>query len=171
MHRLRFYGIDTLNKNKKWSNKYYSIDHGVNSRLDEIQASILNLKMKYINSFINKRRSIAQKYFMELKGLGIEMPIVNKRNFHVFHIFAVSHPRRELILKKMRSKNINLNIHYPYPIHTMKAYKKFTYGKCNYLFETEKKAKMIFSLPIYPSINNYEIESIIQNINKIVSKI
>ena len=171
MHRLRFYGIDTLNKNKKWSNKYYSIDHGVNSRLDEIQASILNLKMKYINSFINKRRSIAQKYFMELKGPNIEMPIVNKKNFHVFHIFAVSHPRRELILKKMRSKNINLNIHYPHPIHTMKAYKKFTYGKCNYLFETEKKAKMIFSLPIYPSINNYEIESIIQNINKIVSKI
>jgi aminotransferase EvaB len=83
----------------------------------------------------------------------------------------VSHPRRELILKKMRSKNISLNIHYPYPIHTMKAYKKFTCGKYNYLFETEKKAKMIFSLPIYPSINNYEIESIIQNINKIVSKI
>ena len=69
--------------------------------------------MKYINSFINKRRSIAQKYFMELKGLDIEMPIVNKKNFHVFHIFAVSHPRRELIIKKMRSKNINLNIHYP----------------------------------------------------------
>ena len=171
MHRLRFYGIDTLNKNKKWGNKYYSIDHGINSRLDEIQASILNLKMKYINSFINKRRSIAQKYFMGLKGLDIEMPIVNKKNFHVFHIFAVSHPRRELILKKMRSKNINLNIHYPHPIHTMKAYKKFTCGKCNYLFETERKAKMIFSLPIYPSINNYEIESIIQNINEIVSKI
>ncbi len=71
----------------------------------------------------------------------------------------------------MKSKNINLNIHYPYPIHTMKAYKKFACGKSNYLFETEKKAKMIFSLPIYPSINNYEIENIIQNINKILSKI
>jgi aminotransferase EvaB len=99
------------------------------------------------------------------------MPIINKENFHVFHIFAVSHPKRELILKKMRSKNINLVIHYPYPIHTMKAYNNFTYDYSNRLIETEKKAKTIFSLPIYPSIKNYEIENIIQNINKIVSKI
>jgi len=59
----------TLKKNKKWSNKYYSIDHGTNSRLDEVQASILNLKLKYVNSFIRKRRLIAQKYFQGLKEL------------------------------------------------------------------------------------------------------
>ena len=99
------------------------------------------------------------------------MLIVNKKNFHVFHIFAVSHPKRELILKKMRSKNINLGIHYPYPIHTMKAYKNFKCDNSNRLIETEKKARMIFSLPIYPSIKNHEIENIIQNINKILSKI
>ena len=61
MHRFRYYGIDTLGKNQKWSNKYYSIDHGTNSRLDEVQASILNLKLKYINFFIRKRRFIAKK--------------------------------------------------------------------------------------------------------------
>ena len=99
------------------------------------------------------------------------MPIINKKNFHVFHIFTVSHPKRELILRKLRLKNINLNIHYPYPVHKMKAYKNFTCDNCNCLIETEKKAKNIFSLPIYPSIKNNEIESIIQNINKIVSKI
>jgi len=71
----------------------------------------------------------------------------------------------------MRSININLNIHYPYPIHTMKAYKNFIYDDSNHLQETEKIAKMIFSLPIYPSIKSYEIENIIQNINKIVLKI
>ena len=78
--------------------------------------------------------------------------------------------RNELILKKMRSKNINLNIHYPYPIHTMKAYKNFKSDDSNRLIETEKKAKKIFSLPIYPSIKNHEIENIIKNINKILSK-
>ena len=71
----------------------------------------------------------------------------------------------------MRSKNINLAIHYPYPIHMMKAYKNFKYNASNRLIETEKKAKKIFSLPIYPNIKNYEIENIIQNINKILSKI
>jgi dTDP-4-amino-4,6-dideoxygalactose transaminase len=171
MHRFRFYGIDTLKKNKKWSNKYYSIDHGINSRLDEVQASILNLKLKYINSFIRKRRLIAQKYFKGLKGSDIEIPIVNKKNFHVFHIFAVVHPKRDLILKKMRSKNINLTIHYPYPIHMMKAYKNFRRDNSSHLIETEKKAKKIFSLPIYPNIKNYEIENIIYNIKKILSKI
>ena len=171
MHRFRFYGIDTLNKNKKWNNKYYSIDHGTNSRLDEIQASILNLKLKYVNSYIRKRRFIAQKYFKGLRESGITLPIVNKKNFHVFHIFAVSHPKRELILRKLSLKKINLSIHYPYPIHTMKAYKNITYDYFNRLIETEKKAKTIFSLPIYPGIKNYEIENIIQNINKIVSKI
>ena len=164
IHRFRFYGIDTLNKNKK----YYSIDHGTNSRLDEVQASILNLKLKYINSFIKKRRVIAQKYFDGLKGLDIQMPIINNKNFHVFHIFAVCHPKRELILHKMKSKNINLSIHYPHPIHTMKAYKKYTCNNCNCLTETEKKAKMVFSLPIYPSIKNHEIENVIKNIKKII---
>jgi len=171
MHRFRFYGIDTLKKNKKWNNKYYSIDHGTNSRLSEIQASILNLKLKYVNSYIRKRRFIAQKYFKGLMESGIMLPIVNKKNFHVFHIFAVSHPKRELILKKLSLKKINLSIHYPYPIHIMKAYKNFTYNYSNRLIETEKKAKTTFSLPVYPGIKNYEIENIIQNINKIVSKI
>ena len=171
MHRFRFYGIDTLKKNKKWNNKYYSIDHGTNSRLSEIQASILNLKLKYVNSYIRKRRFIAQKYFKGLMESGIILPIVNKKNFHVFHIFAVSHPKRELILKKLSLKKINLSIHYPYPIHIMKAYKNFTYNYSSRLIETEKKAKTTFSLPVYPGIKNYEIENIIQNINKIVSKI
>ena len=171
MHRFRFYGIDTLKKNKKWNNKYYSIDHGTNSRLNEIQASILNLKLKYVNSYIRKRRFIAQKYFKGLMESGIILPIVNKKNFHVFHIFAVSHPKRELILKKLSLKKINLSIHYPYPIHIMKAYKNFTYNYSSRLIETEKKAKTTFSLPVYPGIKNYEIENIIQNINKIVSKI
>ena len=62
MHRFRFYGIDTLGTNKKWKNKYYSIEHGTNSRLDEIQSSILNLKLKNISFFIKRRRLIAKKY-------------------------------------------------------------------------------------------------------------
>ena len=71
----------------------------------------------------------------------------------------------------MKLKNINLGIHYPYPIHTMKAYRSFKRDNSNSLIETENSSKMIFSLPIYPSIKNTEIENIVQNINKILSKI
>ena len=170
MHRFRFYGIDTLGITKKWKNKYYSIEHGTNSRLDEIQSSILNLKLKNINFFIKRRRLIAKKYFNGLKNLNIELPIVNKNNFHVFHVFEVAHKNRNKIIKKMKKRNINLSIHYPYPIHKMRGYKNFIKKNNNRLYETEKKSKMIFSLPIYPSLRDTEIQTIIHNLKEIISK-
>ena len=68
----------------------------------------------------------------------------------------------------MKTKNIMLSIHYPYPIHTMQAYKNLKPKNSNLLMETEKQAKKIFSLPIYPDIRNNEIENIIKHINNIV---
>ena len=70
----------------------------------------------------------------------------------------------------MKNKQINLGIHYKYPIHTMSGYKEFR-NKKNLLNETEKKAKKIFSLPIYPSLKNNEIDIIIRNLTNIISKI
>ena len=170
MHRFRFYGIDTLGINKKWKNKYYSIDQGINSRLNEVQSSILNLKLNKLSTSIKRRRQIAKKYFEGLKNTSIELPLVNNDNFHVFHIFEVAHPKRNLIIKKMKNRKINLSIHYQYPIHTMNGYKNFN-NKKNVLKETEKKSKIIFSLPIYPSIKNKEIDIIIKNLKDIILKI
>jgi len=170
MHRFRFYGIDTLGINKKWKNKYYSIDQGINSRLNEVQSSILNLKINKISKSIKRRREIAKKYFDGLKNTSIELPLINNDNFHVFHIFEVAHPKRDLIIKKMKSRKISLSIHYQYPIHTMNGYKNHN-NKKNVLKETEKKSKIIFSLPIYPSIKNKEIDIIIKNLKDIILKI
>ena len=170
MHRFRFYGIDTLGVNSKWKNKYYSIDQGINSRLNEVQSSILNLKLKNLSTSITRRRQIAKRYCEGLKNTSIELPIINKDNFHVFHIFEVAHQKRDLIIKKMKNKKINLSIHYKYPIHRMSGYKNLINNK-NTLKETEKKSKIIFSLPIYPSLKNTEIDIIIKNLKKIVSKI
>ena len=170
MHRFRFYGIDTLGINKKWKNKYYSIDRGINSRLNEVQSSILNLKLNKISKLISRRREIANKYFEGLKDTELELPIVNNGNYHVFHIFEVAHPKRDLIIKTMKNKKINLGIHYQYPIHTMSGYKEFKNTK-NLLKETETKAKKIFSLPIYPLLKNNEIDHIIKNLKNIILKI
>ena len=71
----------------------------------------------------------------------------------------------------MRSININLNIHYPYPIHTMKAYTSYVCDKCDCLSNTELSAKSIFSLPIYPGIKNSEVKNVIKNIRNIINKI
>tara|TARA_Y100000389_G_C17460220_1_gene521147 strand:- start:2568 stop:3695 length:1128 start_codon:yes stop_codon:yes gene_type:complete len=170
MHRFRFYGIDTLGINKKWKNKYYSIDQGMNSRLNEVQSAILNLKLKKLPESIKRRREIAKKYFEGLKNTSLELPIVNNNNFHVFHIFEIAHLKRDLIIKKMKNRKINLGIHYKYPIHTMKGYRSLN-NKKNLLKETEKKAKKIFSLPIYPLLKNNEVKIIIKNLKAIISKI
>ena len=170
MHRFRFYGIDTLGTHKKKTNKYYSIDQGINSRLNEVQSSILNLKLSKLAGSIRRRREIAKRYYDGLKNTNLELPIINKGNFHVFHIFEVAHPKRNLIITKMKNKKINLSIHYKYPIHTMSGYKEFNTKK-NTLKETEKKSKKIFSLPIYPLLKNNEIDIIIKNLNNIISKI
>ena len=113
MHRFRFYGIDTLNKNKKWSNKYYSIDHGTNSRLDEVQASILNLKLKYINFFIKRRRAVAHKYFDGIKGLDIEMPIVNKKEFSCISYFCSLSSKKRSNFKKNEVKKYKFGYSLP----------------------------------------------------------
>ena len=170
MHRFRFYGIDTLGINKRWKNKYYSIDGGINSRLNEIQSTILNLKLNKIDKLIERRREIANKYFKGLKNINIELPVVNKHNYHVFHIFEVAHVKRDLIIKKMKQKKINLGIHYEHPIHTMNGFKNLTNKKKN-LKETEKKAKKIFSLPIYPLLKNSEVDNVIKSLKDTISKI
>ena len=70
----------------------------------------------------------------------------------------------------MKERNVNLSIHYPYPIHKMRGYKNFIKKNSNHLYETEKKSKMIFSLPIYPSLKDNEIKEIINNLKEIISK-
>ena len=168
MHRYRFYGIDTLGVNKKWKNKYYSIDKGINSRLSEVQSVILNSKLTKIYKSINRRREIAKKYYAGLKNTSLQLPIINKGNFHVFHIFEVFHPKRDLIIKLMKDKKINLSIHYQYPVHKMMGYRYLIKNSKNFLKETESTSKGIFSLPIYPSLKNKEIDLIISNLKKII---
>ena len=149
---------------KKWyNNKYFAVENGTNSRLSEIQAAILNVKINYLDLFIKKRREIANMYDFGIKNSEIIKPKENKDNFHVYHLYVVSHKNRDLILKKMKKAKIFLGIQYPYPIHKMHAYK----NNSNIgLKNTEKFSKRIFSLPLYPSIEKNKIAKIIEIINK-----
>ena len=163
LRRLRFYGMEQINPKKWWNNKYFAVENGTNSRLGEIQAAILNIKIKYLKIFIKKRREIAQMYNKGIKNKNIIKPLQNKNNFHVYHLYVVAHKNRKSILEKMKKNNINLGIQYPYPIHKMNAYKNSTFKN---LENTENLSKKIFSLPTYPSIEKYKIKKIIEILNK-----
>ena len=164
LRRLRFYGMEQINPNKWWNKKYFAVDNGTNSRLSEIQASILNLKLKYINKYINRRKQIAKMYDNGIKNPNITKPYVNKYNSHVYHLYVVAHKKRDLILKIMKKNKVFLGIQYPYPLHKMLAYKDTV--KKN-LKITEKLSNRIFSLPTYPSIENSKIKKIIKLLNQI----
>lgn len=148
---LRFYGM---------KDKYYSeIKHGVNSRLDEVHAAILNFKLKRLDEDIKKRRDIAKIYDRELKQTDLILPIEKKDYFHSYYIYVVRHPKRDLIMKKLKQNGINLNISYPYPIHTMPPFKDFKKGNMR---NTNKLSKEIFSLPMYPALSTKKVERVLE---------
>lgn len=155
MLQIRNMGIDT----KKKSKIYYAVTHGTNSRLDELQASILDFKLKKINFFIKKRRKIANIYKKILKNTSLIIPNENKNNYHVYYQYVVRCKNRYKILNYLNKKKIFLNITYPYPVHTMKAYKNISEHKQK-LTNTLNFSKEIFSLPTYPELKLSDVKKL-----------
>ena len=167
--KIRFYGIDTVNKKNKFYNKYYSNINGLNSRLDEINSKILNFKLNKVDNYINKRRKIAEIYNKELKNTGLKLPIINDNKFDVYHLYTIYHKKRDLIMKKLLKEKIETRVIYPYPIHKMKGYA--TFFKNEKYVISEIKSKGIFSLPLYPELNIKDINIICRKLKKILFSI
>ena len=165
--RIRFYGIETNNKKNKFYNEYYANENGVNSRLDEIQSTILNLKIPLVNTFIKKRRILAKIYLDQLKNTALKLPIENKYCHHVYNVFTVFHKDRSKIIRKLKLKKVGTRIIYPHAIHKMKAYKKLLKSKS--LINVEKFSKGIFSLPLHPELNKNDIYNICKKLTNIIT--
>ena len=155
---IRFYGIENVDKKNRFYRRYYSNLNGVNSRLDEINSKILNFKLKKIDSFIKKRRIIADIYDKELKNTSLKLPLRNKDVFDVFHLYTVYHLKRNKIIKKLNKKRIQTRIIYPYPIHQMKAYRNYFINKKFKM--SEIKSKGIFSLLLYPELKKLSLQNL-----------
>jgi aminotransferase EvaB len=169
--RIRFYGIEQNDKKNKFRNIYYANEHGINSRIAEMQFSILNLKLPKVNSWIKQRKKLAKIYSEKLKNTSLKLPVEKKDCENVFHLYVVYHPKRNFIIKKLKKYNIQLNINYPIPIHKMKAYKNMFSKKRDSLPITEKMSKGIFSLPLYPKLKISEITRISKVLCKILKQI
>lgn len=151
LRKLRFYGME---------GSYYSVERGYNSRLDEIHAAILLYKLKNLEKYIERRREIASVYNSELKGTSLILPVERGDGKHAYYLYVVRHPDRDKIIKKLAEKDIKLNVSYPWPIHTMPICADYGY-KDGDLPQTEKAAKEIFSLPMYPSLTLQEQQEVI----------
>lgn len=143
--------------------KYVNIYKGLNSRLDEIQAAILDVKLKYINSENQKRIDIAKRYTSEIKNPKIILPeLPENENEHVWHLFVIRTENRDELQNYLTEKNIQTLIHYPIPPHQQNAYKEWN----NMSFPiSEKIHDEVLSLPISPVLEDEEIQTIIKALN------
>ncbi len=170
IRRIRFLGMEKKKMSSgHWNGKYYAIEHGTNSRLDEVHAAILLKKFKYLDEWIERRRKIADVYNNELNNCNLALPKEHPDNKHAYYIYVVAHERRDNIMSELAKKDIHLNISYPWPIHIMDAYKHFVCSSCNCLINTEKMSKKIFSLPMYPTLTDKEQSIVIKELKTLIN--
>jgi dTDP-4-amino-4,6-dideoxygalactose transaminase len=142
--------------------KYQNLYKGVNSRLDELQAALLSVKLPYLDRDTNRRRAIAYKYLAEIKNEKIIRPTVISPESHVWHLFVVRTDNRDEFQKYLAANSIQTVIHYPVPPHKQPAYQELN----DLSFPiSEKIHKEVLSLPISPVMSNDQVDEVIRIVN------
>jgi dTDP-4-amino-4,6-dideoxygalactose transaminase len=143
--------------------KYHNIYVGTNSRLDEIQAGILDVKLPYLDLDNSRRREIAKYYQENIKNSKVILPKNYDENSHVWHIFAVRTKNRDEFQEYLKQNDIQTLIHYPIPPHKQECYKQWN----NLSFPiTEEIHNTILSLPISPVMTDDEVQKVVEIVNK-----
>jgi len=142
--------------------KYYNDFIGVNSRLDELQAAFLNIKLPNLDTENQIRKNIAKRYLLEINNNNIILPFWDFSNNHVFHLFVIRTPKRSELQGYLKENGIETLIHYPVPTHKQKAFENWN----NLSFPiTEKIHNEVLSLPISPVMTEKEVDLMIQKLN------
>jgi dTDP-4-amino-4,6-dideoxygalactose transaminase len=144
--------------------KYFSEEQGWNSRLDEVQAAIVRVKLRYLDLWSSKRREKADRYDSLLKHVsGVQVPHLAAWGSHVFHQYTIRVQRREHVQDFLASRGIASTVYYPTPIHLQPIYATLGY-KAGEFPETELAASEVLSLPIYPELTEDQIQRVAEAI-------
>ena len=144
--------------------RYYNRVVGTNSRLDEIQAGFLRIRLKYLDELAEEKKNICERYLNELHNDKIELPKTREGATHIWHQFVIRSDHRDDLMKYLDEKDIGTIIHYPIPPHLSEAY-KYLGLKAGALPITEKYAKTVLSLPLYNGMLKEEQDYVIDAIN------
>ena len=145
--------------------RYIHDELGVNSRLDPLQASILNIKLKYLDLWNERRQQIADIYISELQNTNITLPHIEEHNNSAWHLFCVRSHKRDKLRQELSDRGIETLIHYPIPPYDQKAYKDLSHNKNSFPL-TDIISKELMSLPIGPSMQDSEVQYVIDSIKK-----
>ena len=143
-----------------WAERCVSHLPGWNSRLDEVQAAVLRVKLRYLDSDNDRRAHLAQQYSRELATCGLTLPRQRSEATHVYHLYAVLAPRRDELQVFLKTQGIGALIHYPVPVHLQPAYRELS-GSGNRFPVTEMVANQVLSLPLYPELTQGDIQQVI----------
>jgi dTDP-4-amino-4,6-dideoxygalactose transaminase len=145
---LRVHGIER---------RYHHDLHGYNSRLDELQAAILRVKLRHLPSWNERRAAIAARYTHGLAVMPLECPVTDTGNQHVFHVYAVLTDQRDELQAHLNQHGVSTIIYYPLPLHLQKVYADLGYREGD-LPVSEAVSRRILPLPIFPELTDEQAD-------------
>ncbi|MFZ9858366.1 MAG: DegT/DnrJ/EryC1/StrS family aminotransferase [Roseiflexaceae bacterium] len=159
--RLRQYG---------WERKYYTTEQrGINSRLDELQAALLRVKLRHLEASTARRQEIAQMYAQAFATFPITLPTIPEGYQSVYHLYVIESPYRDALQQSLKQAGIGTDIHYPLPTHQQPVYQQYAPSSC--LVHTERLATHVLSLPNFPELQDCEVDHVIDAVRQALSTI
>jgi dTDP-4-amino-4,6-dideoxygalactose transaminase len=155
--RLRMLRVHGIQK------RYHHDLHGYNSRLDDLQAAILRVKLPHLNAWNARRKAIADRYDAGLRGLPVELPETAPGNSHVFHVYALLADRRDALQAHLAEKGVPTLIYYPQPLHLQACYADQSWKAGDYPV-AEAVSRRILPLPMYPELTDAQVDHVISAI-------
>lgn len=153
--------IRILRVHGSYPKKYYHRVLGYNSRLDEIQAAVLRIKLRYLDTWNDQRRERANIYNDKLKDLPIQTPEEAPQRKHIYHLYIVQTAERDELMQYLREHNVSTGVYYPLPLHLQEVYRDLEYQEGS-IPHAEYAAKRTFALPLYPELTEEKIDQVVQ---------
>jgi dTDP-4-amino-4,6-dideoxygalactose transaminase len=143
--------------------KNHHVRYGCNSRLDELQAAVLRVKLRHLEARNRRRRAIAAHYGQRLAGLDLRLPAQRPGDIHVYHQYVVRSAERQRLQQHLARAGVETGIHYPVPLHRQPAFLRH-YGESPALPHAERFADEILSLPVFPELSDAEVERVADSV-------
>jgi len=154
LRMLRVHGIER---------RYFHDLHGFNSRLDELQAAILRVKLPHLDRWNSRRADIAARYSDGLSALPVELPVTAQGNSHVWHVYAILTDRRDALQQHLADRGVPTIIYYPRPLHLQKLYANYGWREGDFPV-SESVARRILPLPMYPELTDEQVDYVVAQV-------
>jgi dTDP-4-amino-4,6-dideoxygalactose transaminase len=152
-----------------WKKKYFPEVLGYNSRLDELQAAILRVKLRHIDEWNERRREVAELYRRNLEGTAVSPPIEAHDARHVYHLFMIEVDERDRVQQDLKEQGIPTALYYPQPLHLAEPLKQLGHRRGDFPV-SERAVERTMAIPFYPEISEEQLKRVVRSVKQAVSE-